>query len=247
MEGLHVVINTLKSSELRLSVAHDGGAGLSLAAAVVPDLILLDVDLPRINGSSVCRLLKQNPHSESIPILLLGSSGDPDAIVAGMRDGAAGYILGPYRMDDVLMRVRAQLIWSLSAHVMPFDSGAPYTSDDELLVRSVRYYLLARIAETRSLEGLTQFFSVSEKRLSRAFRQFLGCTVFEYLRQERIRMAQRLLTETSQGIAAVAEQVGFDNAGNFSTAFRVRVGQSPSVFRRKALIEKANRRSKLFP
>lgn len=65
------------------------------------------------------------------------------------------------------------------------------------------------------------------------FRDQLGLTVFEYLRDTRLRAAMHFLAETSMGIGDIAEEIGFSTPGNFATAFRERFGITPSDWRRQ--------------
>jgi transcriptional regulator GlxA family with amidase domain len=70
-----------------------------------------------------------------------------------------------------------------------------------------------------------------DKKLSTIFRQHLGMTVFAWIRDERLRRGQELLTDSRMSMQDIAEQVGFRSACNFTTAFRERTGVTPSAFR----------------
>jgi len=73
---------------------------------------------------------------------------------------------------------------------------------------------------------------VNERRLLRAFHRHLGMTPTDYLREQRMRAARRLLDETTLSITAIAAEVGFSSAANFTTAFRGHMGHTPSDYRR---------------
>ena len=90
-------------------VATSGERALSIARRVQPDLILLDVVMPGIDGFETCRKLKQHPATEHIPVIFMSAKSDTDDIVAGFDIGAADYIGKPLRMAEVCARVRAQL------------------------------------------------------------------------------------------------------------------------------------------
>ncbi|MEM8512151.1 two-component system cell cycle response regulator [Massilia sp. MP_M2] len=90
-------------------VASTGKRALDIALRVQPDLILLDVLLPDLDGLEICRRLKRSPDTAHIPIIFISECGETDDVVAGFDTGAADYIAKPVRMAEVCVRVRAQL------------------------------------------------------------------------------------------------------------------------------------------
>lgn len=114
-----------------------------------------------------------------------------------------------------------------------FQSGE---TKDQFLVRSAKHVLISRMADPPTLKELADTLQVGKKRLQRVFRMAVGMTLAQYLREERMRRAQRLLLQTSMGVEAIAREVGFSGAANFSNAFHRYVGTPPSVFREQAPI-----------
>jgi two-component system cell cycle response regulator len=90
-------------------VAKSGERGVNIAQRVYPDLILLDVILPGMDGFDTCRKLKEHPGTQHIPIIFMSARCDTDDIVTGFDNGAADFIGKPLRMGEVCARVRAQL------------------------------------------------------------------------------------------------------------------------------------------
>ena len=93
----------------RTLVAATGECAAALAQGAHPDLILLHVVMPGIDGLDTCRKLKEHPLTQHIPVILMSAKSDTDDIVAGFDMGAADYIGKPLRMAEVCARVRAQL------------------------------------------------------------------------------------------------------------------------------------------
>jgi diguanylate cyclase (GGDEF)-like protein/PAS domain S-box-containing protein len=106
-------LGTLRSMMLRQGyqtfVATSGDRALDIAQRVKPDLILLDVVMPGIDGLETCRRLKAHPATMRIPVIFMSARGDTEDIVAGFDTGAADYIPKPLRLEEVCARVRAQL------------------------------------------------------------------------------------------------------------------------------------------
>ncbi len=90
-------------------VATSGEKGLEVAVAQAPDLILLDIMMPGINGYEVCRQLKENPRLSSIPVIFITAKDDAEDEEQGLNLGAVDYITKPFRIPIVLARVRTHL------------------------------------------------------------------------------------------------------------------------------------------
>jgi two-component system, OmpR family, phosphate regulon response regulator PhoB len=99
----------LEKEGYRAVKALDGVAGLEAALESAPDLILLDLMLPGVSGSDVCRTLKGNPKTAAIPIILLTAKGEEIDRVVGFEIGADDYVVKPFSTRELLLRIRAVL------------------------------------------------------------------------------------------------------------------------------------------
>src|SRR5881409_1225174 len=99
--------DVLEAEGYRALTAPDGESGLSRAIAEKPDLILLDIMMPKLDGYAVCAELRRlaNP----VPILMLTAKGQVEDRVAGLDAGADDYLVKPFSTDELLARVRAML------------------------------------------------------------------------------------------------------------------------------------------
>ena len=86
---------------------HDGKLGLERAAADPPDLILLDLMLPGLLGTEVCKALRKDPRTSQIPVIMITAKGDEIDRVVGFEVGADDYIVKPFSMREVALRVKA--------------------------------------------------------------------------------------------------------------------------------------------
>ncbi len=98
---------TLRSAGFRVEVAKTGAEGLSMALAARPDLLLLDVMLPGMNGFEVCEELRR--HDAELPVLMVTAKGEEHDKVRGLRLGADDYIVKPFGVAELLARVEAAL------------------------------------------------------------------------------------------------------------------------------------------
>lgn len=99
----------LEAAGYEVLAAGDGQEGLNLARRAMPDLILLDIMLPKMNGYKVCRFLKFDAKYKSIPIFLLTARGKPEDIETGKATGADEYIIKPYNPHELLALIRRYL------------------------------------------------------------------------------------------------------------------------------------------
>ena len=97
---------SLEKEGLQVYTAHDGGEGLEIARHVRPDLIVLDVMLPTLDGFEICRILRRESDT---PILILTAKGEEIDRVVGLELGADDYVTKPFSMREVVARIRGML------------------------------------------------------------------------------------------------------------------------------------------
>lgn len=112
--GLQILETLLQSQNVTLVKASDGAEALAQAMAVQPDLILLDVIMPRMDGFEVCRRLRQTPDLAEVPIILLTALDDRDSRLRGIQAGADDFIAKPY--DRLELGTRVQTIVRLNRY-----------------------------------------------------------------------------------------------------------------------------------
>jgi two-component system, OmpR family, phosphate regulon response regulator PhoB len=106
---LDLVEYHLKQSGFQVLTAADGGAGLELAIKKRPNLIILDLMLPVMDGKDVCRSLKSNPITQSIPVLMLTAKAEELDRVVGFELGADDYVTKPFSPQELVLRIKAIL------------------------------------------------------------------------------------------------------------------------------------------
>jgi diguanylate cyclase (GGDEF)-like protein/PAS domain S-box-containing protein len=116
-DSLELLDEMLRSQGYQTFVANSGARAIDLAQRVQPDLILLDVMMPGMDGFETCRHLKAHPETTGIPVIFVSACSDTDDVVSGFDHGAVDYISKPVRLPEVRARVRTQLqVQSSSEH-----------------------------------------------------------------------------------------------------------------------------------
>lgn len=234
-EDIRTLLNALHAERWRVSLATSGRQGYERAQLLAPDLILLDVRMPGMDGFALCRLLQELPAERQCPILFLTSADSPDERLEGLTHGGVDYILKSCAPEELLARVRIHLRLARGHDTQAKSAeDAMAVSPDEVVLRAAMRLIGRRLGESFSLEEIAADVGTYDKRLSAIFRQHMGTTVFAWIREERLRRGRELLADTGLGMQEIAEHVGFRSACNFTTAFRERVGVTPSQYRKAA-------------
>jgi sigma-B regulation protein RsbU (phosphoserine phosphatase) len=107
--NLQVLIHTLERLGCKLLVAKSGESALTIAQKAHPDLILLDIMMPGIDGFEVCRRLKADADTQKIPVIFLSALDETGDKVRGLQLGAVDYVAKPFQPEEVLARVNTHL------------------------------------------------------------------------------------------------------------------------------------------
>ncbi len=107
--NLKLLSAILRREGYRVLEAQDGRKALETARKHKPDLVLLDVVMPHLDGYRVCRKLKEDPETENIPVIFLSARAEAEDKIKGLEIGAADYVTKPFDKGEVLARVRSQL------------------------------------------------------------------------------------------------------------------------------------------
>jgi CheY-like chemotaxis protein len=104
-----LVAFTLRFAGHEVFAASNGEEAVELAPKVNPDLILMDVRMPRMTGYEACKILKADPTLKDIPVVFLSAKGQENEIQQGLASGAEDYLLKPFAPDQLTSRVKAIL------------------------------------------------------------------------------------------------------------------------------------------
>lgn len=237
-----MLTDLLRRQHFHVRSAADGAEAYQTALATRPSLILLDVRMPQgLDGFAACRLLKADPLTSAIPVLFLSALDDPDERVAGLALGGVDFIAKPYHPAEVFARVRIHLelagMRAAAAAAGPAPAAASaalapvHLPPDEVMAIAAMRLIDDNLGAALTLAGIARSLGTYEKRLSQAFRQHAGMTVFAYLAEARMARGRQLLADTDMSVQQIADQTGFSSAANFATAFREHAEVTPTAYR----------------
>ncbi len=225
------VVDALQTDFLRIFI-HSGNLD---TLQVVPDLILFDVHTASSEEANVWHQLKTYPLTSPVPIIFLCANPDVVNQWPGCWDGDH-YIVEPQSAQELRAWVQEERVFfGLSVDeqdASDASDGAVVTWEGAALVEAAKRYLSRHYALLGVVDDVVKVLQTDVHQLTAAFHNSLGITVAEYLIQERMRHAQRLLLQSSADIADIAQAVGYGSAARFTTEFRMYAGVTPSAYRR---------------
>lgn len=226
---LRLLIDLLTLRNLQVSIAMNGAMAISLAETLNPDLILMDVRMPTMDGLTACRRLKANALTSAIPIIFLTSANELIDRLEGFAAGAVDYIAKPFDALEVIARVGVHL----QRNTIASEVSDSLVTRDERLLTAAQTFLRSRISTPPGLDELALQLSSNRRRLNDVFQSLCGQPVFGWLREERLRQAYQFVSLSSLSFSQISDRLGYSTPTNFTKAFRQRYGFSPREVRRR--------------
>jgi len=202
----NIIIYNLKREGYQVTGVETGEQGLGQANALMPDLIVLDLMLPGINGLDVCRQIKQDSNTRGIPIIIVSAKGEEADIVSGLELGADDYVPKPFSPSILLARVRAVLRRSKQAA----EENDLVMNIDGLVIDSKKFQL--------SINGVPEKLTKSEFSILYFLASHRGWVFTRYQIVNAIRGEQYVVTERAIDvqIAGLRKKLG-DHAALIET------------------------------
>ena len=113
-----IIAYNLGKAGYMVTLASDGVEGLKLAQTHIPDLILLDIMLPNLNGMQVCERLKDDAKTQAIPIIMLSARSEEADVIGGLSQGADDYMTKPFSQAELLARIKVALRRRPAKHIL---------------------------------------------------------------------------------------------------------------------------------
>jgi DNA-binding response OmpR family regulator len=153
--NLEVLIDMLESEGFDIGIARDGSEALEVVGMRKPDLILLDVMMPGIDGYETCRRLKAQEEFEEIPVIFLTARADPEGTLEGFAAGGVDYVTKPFQKEELLARIHTNLERAILARDL-----LSLNEELEHKVRERTRELHLRVSELEGKDRITQHMLV---------------------------------------------------------------------------------------
>ncbi len=221
----------------KVLMAKDGIEGAMKAEAENPDIIVSDVMMPRMNGTDMCRRIKENIETSHIPIILLTAWSTDEGRATGYKAGADAYIAKPFDMEVLLARIsnllekqeKRQRDFSHSISLDP--KTVTDSSPDEDFLKEVIACIEKNIDNSEyTIDSLSTDIVMSRMSLYRKMKSLTGQTPADFIRTVRLKTAAKLLKEEKYTVSEACYRTGFASPQNFSKHFKEMFGVLPSQY-----------------
>lgn len=226
--------------------AENGIVGLRRVQEDLPDLIICDIAMPKLDGYSVLKTLRREPANAIIPFIFVSARTTRNDIRKGMELGADDYLTKPCTSKELLAAIATQLekraVLQECYGIEPQPaSEQPSTSKKSLTLHSifpacpqmfdVFHFIEENYHLPIALSDIAQAVGYSPAYLTNLVRQQTGKSVHRWLVERRMTQAISMLLETEETICRIAEAVGYQDVCHFSRYFRQFYGASPQAWR----------------
>jgi signal transduction histidine kinase/DNA-binding response OmpR family regulator len=219
-------------------LAINGIEGFNLAQKNLPDIILTDWMMPDMDGIALCELLKSDPITNHIPVILITAKADTESKLKGLKTGVDDYIYKPFEFEELAYKVQNRiekqklLQEKLRKNLLfePDPVNNVFSEDEKFLFMFKKVVEKNLRDEQLSVEFLRKELGLSRVQLSRKVNALLGIPINEYIRLFRLKKAVQLLDRKWGAVSDVAYEVGFTNLSYFSKCFKAYCGKTPSEY-----------------
>ena len=231
---LEFITDELRSDYI-VKTAENGRQALDKVSKCKPDLIISDIMMPEMDGIELCRILKSDPSTAAIPLMILTAKHDVAAKIEGLTLGADDYLTKPFNSDVLKLRIKKLLTLKEKGMkrtlIEPEPERIVITSLDEQLVEKAVKYVEKNIDRSElTVEEMSTELGMSRVHLYKRLKQLTGKTPIEFIRVIRLKRAAQLLRESQLNVSEIAYQCGFNNPKYFSKYFKDEFGMLPSVY-----------------
>ena len=227
-------------SQYKVYVASNGVEALRIIHEKDLDLIISDVMMPEMDGYELTKVLKSDDDYNHLPIILLTAKTQEEDIEAGLRAGADEYLMKPFRIGDLKLRIdniienRRRIQHEFTRKTMEEAMRKPditATPDDEFLNRALSCVYSHMEDEEYDRDGLASDMGTSTSTLYNKLRSITGLNVSSFIRDIRMKEASRLAEENPAiRVSDLAYRVGFKDPRYFSTCFKKHFGVQPKEY-----------------
>ena len=241
-EDFRNFISALFAENYRILKAEDGEIAYKMILDKMPDLIICDVMMPKIDGFELCKLVKQDIRISHIPIILLTAKAGDENKYRGLEAGAEDYIAKPFNMEMLSLKVsriierQKKTREQFKRKVDITTSEVEITSMDEKFVKKAVALVEANISSSEFLvEDLCREMGMSRVYFYKKILSLTDKTPSEFIRFIRLKRAAELLVKSQLFVNEVSFQVGFNDPKYFRKYFKDEFGISPNEYKKKFL------------
>ncbi len=220
--------------------AEDGEKGLRVAQKEIPDCIVSDVMMPKMDGFAFTKAIKENEITSFIPVVLLTAKTSDEAHLDGLKSTADAFLTKPFNHSilqetvNQLLQERKKLRQRYSKELILKPLDVVINSTDEKFLDKLQHLINEQLSNPDfSADDFANKMGMGKMQLYRKLKSLIGLSSTEYLRSERLKTSAKLLKKGNGNVSEIAYSVGFNDLSYFSKCFKEMYHCSPSEFSKK--------------
>jgi signal transduction histidine kinase/ligand-binding sensor domain-containing protein/DNA-binding response OmpR family regulator len=236
---MRAYIREFFNKEFEIIEAVDGEDGYEKSVKHIPDIVISDVMMPKMDGNEFCKKVKSDDRTCHIPVILLTAKASKESRIESLEFGADDFITKPFDGEELQVRVRnlieqrKNLINHYKTAFELSQANEPLKSLDrnELFLQKAKSIVEQHISNNEfGVESFASKMSLSRVQLHRKLRALVDNSATEFIRSIRLTFALELLKKKDRTISEIAYDAGFNNPTYFSSSFHQKYGISPTDY-----------------
>lgn len=225
----------------RVIIASDGVEALQLTRSHVPDIIVSDVMMPRMNGYELCKNIKEDITISHIPIVLLTARDDKQSQLSGYKNGADAYLTKPFEVEMLMEIIRNRLKNResikkryLNTGLVPAPEESTFSQADETFLLKLNKIIQENLDNSNlDVTLICKEIGMSRASLYNKLKALTDMGANDYINKFRMEKAITLITHTDMSFTEITEKIGFTTSRYFSTAFKQYTGETPTQYKER--------------
>ncbi len=220
--------------------ASNGEEGLEQAKKTIPDVIITDVMMPKLNGISMVQALRNDEKTSHIPIIMLSGKATLEDKLIGLETGIEAYLTKPFSVKELkiiinnLIQQREQLRKKYQNKFVVSSEEIPLASVDQQFLEKAIQHIKDNLQNTDfGVEQLADKMCLSPSQLHRKLQALIDQAPGQLIRNIRLQQAAELIKKNTGSLADICFQTGFSDQPYFSRAFKNQFGCSPSAYKKE--------------
>ncbi|MGB9745323.1 MAG: hybrid sensor histidine kinase/response regulator transcription factor [Bacteroidales bacterium] len=225
--------------------AADGEEGLNMVYDILPEIVISDVMMPKMNGTELCRAIKADVRISHIPVILITVLDSEKDKIEGLESGADDYLVKPFNLRVLELKIaniietRQKLVRKFLQETNPDLRFMARTGTDEVFLQKATEIVEKHLPEPDfSAEDFSREMGMSRSNVHVKLRALAHQSTTEFIRTLRLKKAAVLLMTGQYNISEVCFKVGFNNISYFNRCFKKHFGMTPSEYLDKTLAGK---------
>ncbi|WP_323028275.1 response regulator [Gelidibacter japonicus] len=244
---MQIFLKNILSKSYHVSIAENGLEGIELAQKILPDLIISDIMMPKMDGIEMSKTIHNNKTTAHIPIIILTANNSESSKITGLKSGAIAYINKPFNVQELLLKIanitsaNENILLKLKAEILSIPKQSIIKSKDDIFLDNLVSELDKQIENPEfKLEDLSKALNMSYSTIFRKCQELTGKTLVDFFRTLRLKKAAILIVEYGYNSSEAAFMIGFNDYRCFSKCFKKEFGKSPNKYKKEWINSRAD-------